>query len=60
MKKNILNLGKALNKAEQKSINGGAPGPPECCNPTYYCCYVNPDYNGSNCQFLYEGKAGCV
>jgi hypothetical protein len=23
MKKSILNLGKALNKAEQKSINGG-------------------------------------
>ena len=26
MKKQILNLGKGLNKAEQKQINGGAPG----------------------------------
>ena len=25
MKKSILNIGKALNKAEQKSINGGKP-----------------------------------
>ncbi|MEO9571157.1 MAG: hypothetical protein ABJH82_12510 [Polaribacter sp.] len=25
MKKQILNLGKALNKAEQKQINGGGP-----------------------------------
>lgn len=26
MKKQFLNLGKALNKAEQKSINGGSGG----------------------------------
>ena len=26
MKKQILNLGKALNKAERKSINGGSAG----------------------------------
>ena len=34
MKKSILNIGKALNKAEQKSINGGANCPiyaPSCC-----------------------------
>jgi hypothetical protein len=28
MKKSILNFGKALNKAEQKSINGGGK---QCC-----------------------------
>ena len=28
MKKQILNLGKALNKTEQKLINGGGPPPP--------------------------------
>ncbi|MEX6626210.1 hypothetical protein [Tenacibaculum salmonis] len=29
MKKSILNLGKALNKAEQKNVNGGGlPGSP--------------------------------
>jgi Cys-rich repeat protein len=30
MKKSILNLGKALNKTEQKSINGGKRLAPEC------------------------------
>ena len=32
MKKSILNLGKALNKAEQKSINGGYKTK-ETCDP---------------------------
>ncbi|WP_428742092.1 hypothetical protein [Tenacibaculum sp.] len=36
MKKQILNIGKTLNKLEQKQINGGAPG--EC---TKFDCY-NP------------------
>ncbi len=31
MKKQILNLGKALNKKEQQSINGGENGV-VCCN----------------------------
>ena len=40
MKKQILNLGKALNKAEQKEINGGYM--PRCydadsCGPGYFC-----------------------
>ena len=38
MKKSILNLGKALNKVEQKEINGGKRLAPQCssdsdCNP---------------------------
>ena len=44
MKKSILNIGKALNKAEQKEINGGyqrecstSNGPDEECPPTYHC-----------------------
>lgn len=43
MKKQFLNLGKALNKAEQKEINGGTPyGELSCssnedCKP-YECC----------------------
>ena len=55
MKKQILNLGKALNKAEQKSINGGF-GSSYCfgildqntcdnsksCN--WYGCYCGPTY----------------
>ncbi|TYQ00344.1 hypothetical protein C7447_101956 [Tenacibaculum adriaticum] len=32
MKKQILNLGKALNRAEQQKINGGK----------FICCYNNP------------------
>jgi len=31
MKKSILNIGKALNKAEQQSINGGVIGCPHNC-----------------------------
>ena len=33
MKKSIFNLGKALSKAEQKSINGGIGG----CYGLYFC-----------------------
>ena len=47
MKKQILNLGKALNKAEQKSINGGVTRPfnGTClsivCHPDDNCCDSN-------------------
>ncbi|MEQ6125287.1 hypothetical protein AAON49_13850 [Pseudotenacibaculum sp. MALMAid0570] len=51
MKKSILNIGKALNKAEQKQVNGGLK-PRPCCNPADDCCVPNPNYNGSNCQFI--------
>ncbi len=34
MKKQILNLGKALNKIEQKQINGGAAGSEGWCSET--------------------------
>ena len=54
MKKQILNLGKALNKAEQKSINGGAhtyceehnecPGGQGCCFAANLC--FRDDYYG--------------
>ncbi|MDC1162267.1 hypothetical protein OAT18_02375 [Tenacibaculum sp.] len=49
MKKSILNLGKALNKAEQQIINGGGKG--GCrkdseCSKNYCCvdrrCIVGP------------------
>ena len=30
MKNQFLNLGKALNKAEQKQVNGGYPAPIKC------------------------------
>lgn len=37
MKKSILNIGKALSKVEQKTVNGGDPNPPGNCNsfPTF-------------------------
>ncbi|WP_408024905.1 hypothetical protein [Tenacibaculum sediminilitoris] len=34
MKKQILNLGKALNKAEQKKVNGGRDPKKACCGGT--------------------------
>lgn len=45
MKKSILNLGKALNKVEQKTINGGKKqcdnihrcGSGFCCNTAGWC-----------------------
>ena len=53
MKKQISNLGKALNKAEQKQVNGGGGGlKPELCEVVngvvYSCvfpykCSLNPD-----------------
>jgi hypothetical protein len=48
MKKSILNLGKALNKAEQKQISGGAvsdcAGHYDLCfrsGQPYLCCVKN-------------------
>ncbi|MCF2875524.1 MULTISPECIES: hypothetical protein [unclassified Tenacibaculum] len=52
MKKSILNLGKALNKADQKAINGGMFGNECPCSSDYIvysdgsCSYVsnNPGF----------------
>ena len=41
MKKQILNLGKALNKVEQKEINGGSPTWCQAdnqCGSSQWCC----------------------
>ncbi|MBA6156377.1 hypothetical protein H3Z83_07605 [Tenacibaculum sp. S7007] len=43
MKKSILNLGKALNKAEQKEINGGLRPPTGPCTDSYKPCSGNHD-----------------
>ncbi len=61
MKKQILNLGKSLNKGEQKTINGGViycgdgkscPST-HCCNPRGYCV---TDERGRDCsQSYYPG-----
>lgn len=52
MKKAILNIGTALNKAELKQVNGGRLKPRPCCDPALSCCVPNPNYNGQNCQFI--------
>jgi len=54
MKKSILNLGKALNKTEQKQINGGV-NPTGCApgSPIYFqsgtCCVFPSPTTGQNC-----------
>ncbi len=42
--KNLQNLkgAKALNKQEQKAINGGGLGIQECCDPANECCTPQP------------------
>ncbi|WBX75927.1 hypothetical protein PG911_14940 [Tenacibaculum ovolyticum] len=49
MKKSILNLGEALNKAEQQIINGGG-APSGGCRGTKIECY-NPITHRWSCQY---------
>lgn len=64
MLKNILKLGKALNKAEQKEVAGGGwpfSKKPKCCDPELYCCnpgYVDPN-TGIRC-YGYSSWPACV
>ncbi|TYQ00333.1 hypothetical protein C7447_101945 [Tenacibaculum adriaticum] len=48
MKKTILNLGKALNKAEQKEVFGGAPPSGDCNAPRVEC--YNPNNHTWSCK----------
>ncbi|WP_272151310.1 hypothetical protein [Tenacibaculum aiptasiae] len=60
MKKSILNVGKALNKIEQKAINGGE-GPGEGNNndgPNSRGCYEQPVAN-VNCVSPWVYFPGC-
>ncbi|CAL2104710.1 conserved protein of unknown function [Tenacibaculum sp. 190130A14a] len=52
MKKSILNLGKALNKAEQKQVNGGSscPGP---------ICYGIPGMGCGTCEQYHALPDNC-
>ena len=60
MKRQILNLGKALNKADQKEINGGL-GPLKpfiCCDPALQCCTTSHlAQNNASCGGTYI--SGC-
>ena len=56
MLKNISNLGKALNKKEQKSITGGKPDP----NPQEYCvCYTVSCASGHQYDGTYQFPVEC-
>ncbi len=62
MKKQILNLGKALNKTEQKTINGGGHGGcwvNEDCFAGQYCCKGAPDPDGTLEGVCIEEQNGC-
>ena len=56
MKKSILNLGKALNKSDQKQINGGANG--FCYQEGSRCCENRPW--GVFCDAGRCGTSGCL
>jgi hypothetical protein len=66
MKKQILNIGKALNKTEQKSINGGGPGPVSpClfksdCPDGYLCTATWQDYPDGTYQPTLISSGVCV
>ena len=61
MKKSILNIGKALNKVEQKTVNGGGrafcyPGTDGiCCGTAHWQCGVGPASGG----FYNPGNGTC-
>ncbi|PKH50664.1 hypothetical protein CXF68_08130 [Tenacibaculum sp. Bg11-29] len=57
MKKSILNLGKALNKAEQKEINGGI-GFGSCTGSGSRCCVQTP--RGQFCDAGRCTRHGCL
>ena len=52
MKKQILNLGKGLSKAEQKVIHGGDIGEPAL----FKCCWANDPNNCSECAERGDGS----
>jgi len=64
--KNLKNLGKALNKAEQKMINGGKGGncPSGTCSNFYICvsgvddCIIS--VHGTTCYGTHNGSICCV
>ncbi len=59
MKNSILNLGKALNKAEQKQVKGGrkqAIIEPDCATAFEKCDLCHPDnYNDFDACMVFEG-----
>ncbi|MDE1207240.1 hypothetical protein CSC81_01720 [Tenacibaculum discolor] len=61
MKKQILNIGKLLNKTEQKQVKGGAPRFCQCdsdCGFNSHCCsnmcflVSAPNYPTGNCPAM--------
>ena len=66
MKKSILNIGKALNKAEQEQVNGGLSGCPSgmCFGMPFFCqegtnlCAV--PVRGNTCFRTHNGTVCCL
>ncbi|WP_299835045.1 hypothetical protein [uncultured Tenacibaculum sp.] len=57
MKKSILNVGKALNKAEQREINGGRLSLIICCDPALHCCRPG---GTRNCRYSFSSRPVCI
>lgn len=60
MKKNILKIGVALSRAEQKSINGG--GKNSSCETAEDCYDYTVEDDGSGCeqQWTCSSYRGCI
>jgi hypothetical protein len=58
MKKSILNLGKALSKAEQLTISGGQLSILRCSGPRPMCT-ADQDCQGGFCQIPIGRNTGC-
>ncbi|MCT4699673.1 hypothetical protein [Tenacibaculum haliotis] len=60
MKKSILNLGKALNKVEQKTINGGGIIT-KCTNLGDFCDFVSGSgYGTGTCRSSFTFGLICI
>lgn len=55
MKKSILNLGKALNRAEQKEISGGFGIVPHLCVSNQKCVTDDDCCFGESCHLIQYG-----
>ena len=56
MKKQILNIGKALNKAEQKQIQGGITAFQACNQAVHYWCTQSWCESHGNIWYACEGS----
>ena len=56
MKKSILTIGNALNRKEQKQIQGGRDPFLDACTSSYNSCFAGPNHGcpqGETCELFY-------